>query len=306
MDINAVLTRDEIARVTAKSDLAAWWLVFLQWASVIAIFVMTAIWTNPLTVIAGTILLAGRHLGFGVIAHDCGHKSLFRTRWLNEFVVDWLITPPHFSNNYAYMRGHLMHHRLAGTEQDPDLPNYQDYPISRDRLKRKIKRDLTGQTGWREMKSIYGKARNIHKLKPESRACFLRGVAMNLLMLGTLIAFGEGLLYLMWVYSYFFIYPLISRIRQVAEHAAVPDRLSPDPRENTRTIEAGWIDKLFFAPYGLNFHLEHHTLASVPCYRLKDMHNLLRSRGYYDGVSFPKGYLELLKQVSATPAAAAA
>ena len=92
---------------------------------------------------------------------------------------------------------------------------------------------------------------------------------MNLLILGTLVAFGEGWLYLMWVVSYVFVNPLISRIRQVAEHAAVPDRLSPDPRRNTRTVLANPFERMIFAPHRVNYHLEHHLLASVPCYRLR-------------------------------------
>jgi hypothetical protein len=39
-------------------------------------------------------------------------------------------------------------------------------------------------------------------------------------------------------------------------------------------------------------------LASVPIYRLKDMHRLLLKKGYYDGMRFQKGYYNLLKDVS--------
>ena len=70
------------------------------------------------------------------------------------------------------MRGHLQHHRLAGTGDDPDLPNYQDYPITRERMKRKVRRDLTGQTGWRELKGIYGKAVNLLQAEPGIESLF--------------------------------------------------------------------------------------------------------------------------------------
>ena len=296
MDINEILTPAELAEVTRKSDLQAAWMVLCQWTAVIAIFAVTATWTNPLTVIVGTLLLGGRHLGFGVLSHEAGHRTLFRTRWLNEFVVNWLLASPRFANNYAYMRGHLQHHRLAGTEQDPDLPNYRDYPITRERLKRKLTRDLTGQTGWREVRAIAGKLVNLHRLNPESRACFLRGLGMNLLMLGTLVAFDAGWLYLMWVVSFIFINPLISRIRQVAEHGAVPDLYDPDPRQNTRTVYTGYFWRLFM-PHRVNYHLEHHMMASVPAYRLKRLHEILKRKGYYDGVDFPNGYIELMRRV---------
>ncbi len=297
--ITDLLTPAELAEVTRKSDIAGAWMVLCQWAAVIGIFWVAAVWTNPLTVILGTVLLGGRHLGFGVLSHECGHKTLFRTRWLNEFVVNWLCAPPHFSNNYAYMRGHLQHHRHAGTTDDPDLPNYRDYPITPERLRRKIKRDLIGQTGWRTVKGIWNKLVNLHKLNSETRGCMLRGLALNLAMLGTLVAVGEGWLYLMWVVSFVFLQPLVSRIRQVSEHGAVPDLYNMDPRMNTRTVHANLVERMF-APHRVNYHLEHHMLASVPAYRLKRLHEILTTKGYYEGVNFPNGYIELLRNVTNT------
>ena len=90
----------------------------------------------------------------------------------------------------------------------------------------------------------------------------------------------------------------MSRLRQVAEHAAVPDLYDPDPRHNTRTIPAGWLDRLVFCPLGVNYHLEHHMLASVPIYNLPRMHRLLKARGYYDAVAFPGSYFSMLRSVT--------
>jgi fatty acid desaturase len=149
MRLTDYLTSEEIADFTRRSDLRGAWLVLCQWGLVIGIFALVAAWTNPVTLLVGIILLGGRQLGFGILQHECGHRILFRTQALNQFVGDWVVSPPGYSNMAAYMRGHLQHHRLAGTDQDPDLPNYRDYPITRERLRRKLKRDITGQTGWR-------------------------------------------------------------------------------------------------------------------------------------------------------------
>jgi fatty acid desaturase len=91
---------------------------------------------------------------------------------------------------------------------------------------------------------------------------------------------------------------LITRIRQIAEHAAVPDHFDPDIRLNTRTIYISWLEALLVAPHGLNFHLEHHLIASVPIYRLRELHQILLDKGYYEGIEFPKGYLGLLRRVT--------
>jgi fatty acid desaturase len=295
--VKELLTEDQLRSVTRRSDLQAWWQVICQWSFFAAIFAVVGIWTNPITVILGVVLLGGRHLGFGVIVHECGHRSFFRTSWLNLFVGRWLASPMIFNNVDSYMKGHLFHHKFAGTHEDPDLPNYQDYPIAKTRFKRKIKRDLTGQTGWRSLKSIGRGLAKLGELPELSRASLLRGVAANSILLLILVSVGEGWLYLMWAAAYVFMGPLISRIRQVAEHAAVPDLYDLDPRKNTRTIRANPLWRLVMCPHFVNYHLEHHMLASVPNYNLKKLHKILVENGYYDGVDFPRGYFDLLSRV---------
>ncbi|MFU8817450.1 MAG: fatty acid desaturase family protein [Pseudomonadales bacterium] len=298
MNLKEILTPEEMQAITASSDLHGAWLVLCQWALVAAIFVGVAWWTNPLTVLLAIWLLGGRQLGFGVLAHECGHRTLFRTQRLNQWVGDWLIAPPTFNNIRAYMRGHLQHHRFAGTPDDPDLPNYRDYPITRARLRRKLLRDLTGRTGWRTVRGIGQGLANLRTLSPEARGSLLRGVGVNLSMLLVLAAFGAPWLYLLWVAALVFANPLISRVRQVAEHGAVPDLYDLDARKNTRTLRAGWLARLVFCPHQINYHLEHHLLASVPIYRLRTMHRMLDAKGCYDGVEFPRGYWQLLRRVT--------
>ena len=298
MNITEVLSQEEIERVTRRDNLKGVSAILCQWLAIIAIFTVVAIWTNPLSILVGIVLLGGRQLGFGILQHECGHKTLFTTPQINQFVGDWLVSPPGLSNMNAYMRTHHPHHRLAGTHDDPDLPNYQDYPITRSRLKRKLLRDVTGRTGIRTIRFIANNIRQLHKLDAENRNCTLRGIAANLLMFGVLSAIGEGWLYLMWPAAIIFVQPLVSRVRQVAEHAAVPDLYHPDARKNTRTVYSSFLSRIMFCPHQVNYHLEHHLLPTVPKYNLSLMHRLLRDKGYYEGVYFPKGYVELLMYVT--------
>jgi fatty acid desaturase len=298
VNLKSILTPSEYQAITASSDLRGAQLVLCQWAFVIAVFAGVAWWTNPLSVLLAVWLLGGRQLGFGVLTHECGHRTLFRSPRLNEFVGNWLVGPPTFNNMQAYMRGHLKHHRLAGTPEDPDLPNYRDYPISRARLRRKILRDLSGRTGWRTARGIARNLARVTSLPPEARASLLRGLAVNLAMLAILAAFGAPWLYLLWVVAFIFVNPLVSRIRQIAEHGAVPNLYDLDPRSNTRTLEAGWLARLAFCPHQVNYHLEHHLLASVPIYRLRMLHELLKSKGFYGELTFPRSYWQLLRQVT--------
>ena len=85
-----------------------------------------------------------------------------------------------------------------------------------------------------------------------------------------------------WAYPLLWLVPLltwmmvITRIRNIAEHAVVPD--SGDPLRNTRTTHANVLERLFIAPYYVNYHLEHHLLFYVPCYNLPRVHRILGAK----------------------------
>ena len=288
----------DIERLTARSDLRALWLVLCQWVLTLAILAVVAIWPNPVTVVLAVLLLGGRQLGFGVLVHECGHRSLFRSPLLNDLVADWLLAPPTFNDRVAYMRGHVGHHRLAGTAEDPDLPNYQDYPISRARLRRKLARDLTGKTGFRTLAGILSAWRRYPTLAPERQAALRRGLGMQIVLFAGMTLAGAPWLYLVWIGAFVFTNPLVSRLRQIAEHAAVPDRLDPDPRRNTRTVLGGAIARLLVCPHRINYHLEHHLLPSVPIYRLRAMHALLQANGSYRDVPPFTDYRALFRAVA--------
>lgn len=297
MKIDDYLSRDDVARFTAKSDWHAARLVFGNWFFIALIFTVVAVWTNPVTVLLAVPLLAGRQLGLSVLMHDCGHRTLFRTPRLNDVIGQWLCALPVLNDQPSYARGHLEHHRSAGTENDPDLPNYQAYPISRTSFRRKVVRDLTGQTGFKLLKAIARRGASSimsRDVNPGSVAT-LKQVLVQLLLLGTLAAFGVAWLYLLWVAAYLTVFMLIIRVRQVAEHAAVPDLFDTDVRKNTRTVDAPWWQKWIFAPFGVNYHLEHHFMASVPCYRLRALRDHLKAQGALDDVPVFRGYGQLLR-----------
>ena len=123
MKISDYLTKEEIARFTAKSDFHAWRLFLANWLSIAAIFAVVGAFPNPLTIALAVILLAGRQLGLSVLMHEAGHRTLFRTPWLNDVLGQWFCALPVFNDLPSYARGHLEHHRKAGTHDDPDLPN---------------------------------------------------------------------------------------------------------------------------------------------------------------------------------------
>ncbi len=298
MKISDVATREELAPFNRRSDARAVWAVAFNWLFIAAIFAAVAAWTNPLTILAGIVLLGGRQLAFAALMHDCGHGILFDGARANRHVGQWLCAYPILSDQPRYMKGHRKHHAYAGTRRDPDLPNYQSYPIGMESFRRKLWRDLSGRTGWKALRATWRRGRGQLGLAPWNGNALLGHAIVNGAMFSALLATGNGWLFPMWPAAYMTSYMVFARLRQVAEHGAVPDLFDPDPRLNTRTTYVrGW-EKLFVAPYHLNYHLEHHFLSSVPCYRLEAFHRFLKAKGLYEKTDFPDGYVDLFRRVA--------
>jgi fatty acid desaturase len=293
------LSKAEIREFTRRSDAAGWRMLLLNWLLIAAIFAVAARWPNPLVLLAAVILLGGRQLGLAVLMHEAGHHSLFRRASLNRFCGQWLAAYPILGDVEAYGASHREHHRLAGTDRDPDLPNYRAYPIDAASFRRKLWRDATGQTGFRLLAGLLrGGGNRIMMRDGEDRGTLGRGLLANALLFAALALAGVPELYLLWIAAYLTSYPLVARIRQVAEHGAVRDLYREDPRLNTRTTLPRWYERILLCPNYVNYHLEHHLLASVPAHRLPALHRLLRSRGFYDdhADALAQGYWDVIRR----------
>jgi fatty acid desaturase len=296
--VKDLLSPAELTLVTQRSNWRGAAIIAFDWLTIGATFTLMATFPNPLVLLLGLIVLGTRQLGLGVVVHETGHRSLFASNAMNDFAGTWLSGYWVFSDKDSYMRVHLKHHQAAGTAEDPDRANYAAYPISRTSLRRKFTRDLTGQVGWRRLTSIYRALKKWPKLSPPMRQYLLRSLAVNALLFVCLTSLGHGWLYLVWITAFITSHMLVVRIRQIAEHAAVPDACSTDPRNHTRTLYINWLERLLIAPHQVHFHLEHHLMASVPIYRLETLHQLLLKKGYFEGMVFERGYVNLLKTVS--------
>lgn len=287
-----LLSKEEMQRFSERSNGPALRMVVGSWLMIAAIFAGVALWTNPFTILLAIVLFGGRQLSLAVIMHDCGHGSMF-TRWKwNQFAAHWLAAAFIFSDAKSYRIKHKKHHRLGGTKDDPDLQNYVNYAVARKSFLRKITRDLTGITG---IKTLYRSARAF------GPRCVSTWILANAAMFGVLYATGNGILYLLWPAAWMTSHMLIVRIRNAAEHAAVPDHFDPDPRKHTRTTYARWWERLIFAPNNVNYHLEHHILPSVPSYRLPEFHDHLKAKGHLDNAELCHGYWNVIKKLVLPP-----
>lgn len=299
--ISSVLSRDEISHFTRRSDAMGAWAVGSTWLAIALTFALMAwattqpLWLQVPVLLLSVCLLGGRQLALAICTHEATHRTLFATRRLNDELVDWLCARPIGLDLYKYREHHFIHHTMTGTADDSDISLIEGLPTTRASLIRKFARDLLGITG---MKFLIGRilmdvglvkwtvATNVEWLPRRSLMhyirCFVRNftptLLTNLALFYALSAAGHSELYLAWIIAYVIPYPLFVRIRALAEHACTERTL--DMFSNTRTTRAGFIARMFVAPLNVNYHIEHHALASAPWHRLPEIYRLLLERQF--------------------------
>jgi fatty acid desaturase len=292
-------TREEIRALLEMRDVRSWGSVAINWAIVLGAMAIVGAWPNPITVVLALFLIGARQLGFAVLMHEASHRALFSNRRVNDWVGNWLCAYPIWSDLRPYRPYHLQHHAKTGTAEDPDLGLVKPFPITRSSFRRKVWRDLSGQTGRKFALGAWRRTFGRYRTDPVARRA-AQGVAItNAVLVGVLAAAGHPALYLLWIGAWLTTHTLVTRLRSIAEHALTPDQ--GDPLRNTRTTIARWWERLFLAPNRVNYHLEHHLLMTVPHYNLPRMHRMMRERGLLDRACVEHGYRRVIARAASRP-----
>jgi fatty acid desaturase len=293
------LSPENVKLVSERSDLKGAWQILHAWGTIFGAMGLFAIWPDTLTFILAVLLIGGRQLGLAVLMHDGSHGVLFKTRKYNDFFVQWFCAYPVFSEMWAYRKYHLKHHRFTQQDKDPDLALSAPFPVTKASFRRKMVRDLTGQTTFKQRRSQFRAGLGDPSLPlGEQLKNFwerFRGpLIMNFGLFALLALVGKWHYYfLFWVLPFMTWQQLILRVRNIAEHALVPDQ--DDIYLNARTTKANPFMRAFLAPYFVNYHVEHHMMIYVPCYNLPVAHELLRRQGWHDKMTIAQGYGEVIR-----------
>jgi len=309
-DPTTVFSPQEIQSVRARSDVTGLLCVIHAWVVIGAAMAVYALLPNPLTFVAAVIVIGSRQLGLAILMHDAAHGVLMKTRALNEWVGQWLCAYPTLGDMVTYRHYHLVHHRRTQQADDPDLGLSAKFPITPSSFRRKMIRDLTGQTGFKQRKAQF--LRSLGKpgepFAVRARAFWDRigrQYLVQLILLALMTAFGKPHYFLMfWVLPNITWQMAITRVRNIAEHAVVPD--NNDVFRNARTTYANWLVRALVAPYWVNYHVDHHLLFYVPCYNLPKLHALLLAKGLGEKMEIQTGYLAVLKMATSKPEPVAA
>ena len=273
------------------------------WIVIAAAAALFVLWPNPLTFILAVLIIGARQLGLAILMHDGAHAALHPNMKVNDFIGFWLCGAPVGAHLGRYRSYHLTHHKFAQQAEDPDLVLSKPFPITPVSFRRKALRDLTGQTFFKQRIAPTIAAYRTRRAKGLSHEQVAEGlwnfwgpfVIANGVIWAALTLAG-----LWWVYPALWLlpmatwYPLVTRVRNIAEHALVAQD-EPDPLRHARTTRANLVERALVAPYYVNFHCEHHMFMHLPCWRLPLAHRMLAAKGVLPRMEVAPDYLTVLR-----------
>ena len=299
-----ILDSSQIKYLRTKSSLMGTLLVAHAWLVIFSLLFIYTLFPSFILYLVVITLIAGRQLGLAILMHEGAHGLIANNVRFNNYISQFFCAFPMAVDTYDYRHYHLKHHRHTQTEDDPDLVLSKPFPITKSSFIRKMLRDLTGITGIKQRYQSIQKTFDNDTLKVDGKEisgfkskATLRGIFLSQI----LIFISMSIVGNWWYYFAFWIVPALTifqffyRIRNIAEHAVVPNDC--DDFNNARTTHASFIERSFVAPYYVNYHLEHHLFMFIPCYKLKHAHNLLVAKKYTNRMEIKKGYIPLLKSI---------
>jgi fatty acid desaturase len=268
--------RDELRRISNTRNVITVTGALLQSFGV----VIAAAWINTWwSYLLAFVLMARGHVCLNILAHEAAHRLLFTNRAANDFVGRWLMAYPTYQAMLAYRRVHFAHHRDEMGPDEPDLALYAGYPIARDSWRRKLKRDATGNSAYKNFKGLWY---SLKQGRVEARYILV----VHVVMLGTSIVFMRPFAYLVWILSWSTLWKVSNRLRAIAEHGGMIR--SRDRRLTTHVIRQSRLARYWLVPYNTGWHLAHHVDMGVPWRNLPRLHHeLVRSGWVTEAIEYP-------------------
>ena len=305
-EIPRLLSKDEIRKLSQIDSVKFTAAALFEFGLIAAATWTSETWWNPLIYALAVIVIGSRINGLGGLMHDAAHYRAYENRQLNDLIGEILALPTSASMA-GYRNTHFAHHRELNSEKDPDwqrnvgLKEFE-FPAPCASVLMYFAQYLAGLKigaalfGFHKNKET----RDVPAAVARARLVFFAG------LLAASIALGFWKLVLLyWIVPLLTVFLAIRYLRNVAEHYAVEHE---NVLNESRTVLAPFWELWLIAPWGLNYHLEHHLFPSVPCFRLKELHELLMTRQPYPEIAHvTHGYFSgvLLDCASTRPAPAA-
>jgi fatty acid desaturase len=297
------LDKKDFKSLHEKSDFLGW----LQTLGYLGCLVLTggtslyAAGHWPVGVVLLLVLLHGTFCGFLINAvHELGHGTVFQTKFLNAFFVrvfaffGWI-------NFEMFNTSHARHHRYT-LHQPDDLEVVLPVKV--------ILRQILVY-GIVNPKAIFGGVQGTiriardkfagdweMKLYPEGSPERKAAVNWARAMLA-----GHGLIIAFSIYFHLWLLPVLTTFNgfyggwlqalcNSTQHIGLQDDV-PDFRLCCRTFTVNSFVQFLY--WHMNYHIEHHMFAAVPCYKLGRLHRLIK----HDLAPCPHGLIATWKEIAA-------
>jgi fatty acid desaturase len=295
--------REALRALNQRSD----WKGLLQVGTHIILIVLTgmAAWhvQDRLYLLLPMLFLYGTFYVFMLNGtHELSHNSVFKTKFLNLFFLR-LFCFFGWRNHVLFWESHSEHHKYTLHQPDdlevvlPKKLTLKEFlritffdPLS---LYQTLRKHLMHSVG-----RLEGEWEN-HLFPPQEveKRNQLRNTARFLLV-------GHCALIAVSFYSGLWLLPVLTTLAPFyggwlrflcnqTQHSGLQDDVA-DFRLCTRTVILGPLTRFLY--YRMNYHIEHHMYAAVPCYNLAKLHELIR----HDLPHCPRGLIETYTEIIAT------
>ncbi|WP_299192811.1 fatty acid desaturase [uncultured Litoreibacter sp.] len=224
-------------------------------------------------------------LGYGVLYgsaadsrwHECGHKTAFRTAWMNS-VVYHIASFMMMRNPVIWRASHVRHHTdtiIVG--RDPEIVAMRPPDLGRIALNMIGLIDVPVLLGRMVMHSV-------GRIQPDE-AMYLRDADRSAAMWAARVHLAIYICVAVAAVVTWSILPLMliglprfygawhHVMTGVLQHLGLAENVT-DHRLNTRTVLMNPVSRFIYL--NMNYHLEHHVFTMVPYYRLPQLHELVK------------------------------
>ena len=265
--------RNQLRRIPSLRNAVSVLSVYIQ---TIGIVTAALYFHHPLVYVIAFLLMGRAHAQSLALMHESVHRLLFRRRRINDFVGRWLLGYPCFVNTDGYRHVHMAHHREEFGPNEPDIPLYANYPVTRASFWRKIRRDALGRTGVRLLREQFTA---LFAGPSPSRTSQVRILLVQAIMFAAVSVATHPLVYVvLWLLPYLTVWRVMNRLRSIAEHGGL--RADDDRRVTTHAVRQHLLASFFFVPFNLGWHIAHHADPGVPFRSLPAYHRELRRSGF--------------------------
>jgi fatty acid desaturase len=277
-----------------------WLVILISWAA-------CAVWPVWYVCVPAMVVIGTRYYALFIIGHDGMHRRLFPKMTHNDLFCDLFLLGPIGAITRINNRNHIEHHSHLATERDPDRHKHACFnKHSRPRLVAflsglaslypAVKNVFFRDSGGPHAPGHEDKAPNsVDLLKPRYT---LRDVAILVgwqaaLIGGLTIFVGWWAFPVLWLVPVYLFMYLGDLSRSFLEHShPESDEKADEHRMITYTSHP--LERMFFAPMNMNYHIAHHLWPSIPYYNLPRAEAEFKHKPEAEGLIWRRSYVGYL------------